>query len=188
MVVYVGGIVLYFATHYLLVDIHCYAIDQLDIYIVIFFVGAAFFFAADKIDKWSVSVLMLISIAAICVCSLLAQHTVSNYWLYSVIAVLMPVVVIIFMMGLSKFNFVGRIESTRIYKWLLKHNMDIYLMQAPAIYRSFKIFYPMIGQNCFLCIVSCFVFTIVIDVVLVLVLTCIRNALMGWSKTIRKTE
>lgn len=184
----VGAVIvfgLYLTTHQLLADFHYYALDQIDIYIVIFFVGAAFFWVADQIYQWSVSLLLLISVAGILICSMLAQYASLNYWLYSATAILMPAAMVLFMMGLCKFNFMGRIENAQIYKWLIKHNMDIYLMQAPGMYLSFMIFYPFIGQNCFLCVVISYIFTIGIDFVIVLLLTGVRSALARIYKTIR---
>lgn len=175
----VVAIALYLITHQLLAEMNYYALNEIDIYIVIFFVGALFFWIADKIYEWSIPVLLLISIPGILVCSILAQYASLSYWLYSVVAIIMPVVMIIFTMGLCKCAFMGNTENTRIYRWLLKHNMDIYLMQAPGMYLSFMIFYPVIGWNCFLCVVICYIFTIAIDFVTVWLLTRIRSALMG---------
>ena len=182
------AVVLFFATHNLLADIHYYALDQIDIYIVIFFVGASFYFITDKIYTWSTRILLLISISGILVCSMLAQYGAVHYWIYSVVAIMMPVLMVIFTMGLCKFNFRSCMENSPIYKWLLKHNMDIYLMQAPGMYLTFMIFYPMVGRYCFLCVGICYISTIAIDFIIVLLLTYIRNAFMRSYKTLRKAE
>ena len=181
------AIALYFITHQLLAEMNYYALNEIDIYIVIFFVGASFFWITDKIYERSIPVLLLISIPGILICAILAQYASLNYWLYSVVAIIMPVVMIIFTMGLCKCAFMGKIGNTRIYKWLLKHNMDIYLMQAPGMYLSFMMVYPAVGWNCFLCVVICYIVTIAIDFVIVWLLTCVRSVLMGMRKT-RKVE
>ena len=43
----VVSVVLYFAVHFFLGQIDYYKISQIDIYIIVFFVGAAFFYVSD---------------------------------------------------------------------------------------------------------------------------------------------
>ncbi len=164
---------LYFASHYLLANVNYYKINQIDIYIIIFFAGASFFWVADKINTLPVSVLMLISVVGTAVCSIFASYTAVDYRLYFVMAIVMPFLVVILSMGLCKLRLHSHIENTGIYKWLLKHNMDIYLMQAPGIYLSFWLCYSLVGQNFALCTIVSYIFAIVIDFVLVIILTYI---------------
>lgn len=179
---------LYFVTHYLLSGVGYYTLNQIDVFIVIFFVGASFFWIVDKINKLPMPIMILISVLGVIVCAILVQYASLNYWLYSVLAIIMPVIMVIFAMGLCKLKLQVKIENTHIYKWLLKHNMDIYLMQAPGMYLSFMIFYPIIGQYCFLCVIISYIFTIAFDFIIVLLLTNTRRALMRLYKTLRKSE
>ena len=82
----------------------------------------------------------------------------------------------------------AHIENTCIYKWLLKHNMDIYLMQAPGMYLSFWLVYPLVGQNCALCVLITFAVTVFIDFIVVALLTNIRKRLSGVHKVLRKAD
>lgn len=185
----IGAVVaaaLYFATHNLLSGVDYYTLNQIDVFIVIFFVGASFFWIADRINKLPMPIMILISVLGVLVCAILAQYASLNYWLYSVLAIIMPVIMVIFAMGLCKLKLQAHIENSRIYKWLLKHNMDIYLMQAPGMYVSFMIFYPIIGQYCFLCVIISYIFTIAFDFIIVLLLTHIRSALVRLYETFRK--
>lgn len=171
------AVALYFTTHYLLAGISYYTLSQIDIYIVIFFMGASFFWIADQTEKISMPVLITISVAGILICAMLAQYAPIYYWTLCVFEITMPVIMVLLAMGLCKLKLQTRIEDTRIYKWLLKHNMDIYLMQAPGMYLSFRLFYPLVGQNCVLCVILCYILTIALDMIIVLVLSHIRNGL-----------
>ena len=95
---------------------------------------------------------------------------VASYWLYSMIAVVMPFLLVILSMGLCKFKVYAEIEASYTYKWLLQHNMNIYLMQVPAMYLSFMVFYPVIGENFFLCVTAEYIFTILLDFMAVQIL------------------
>lgn len=181
----VVAVALYFAAHYLLAGVGYYSINQIDIYLIIFFVGASFFWIEDKINKLSFPVLMWISISGVEICAILAQYTSSNYWLYCVLSIAMPFFMVILAMGICKLKLHWNTENSHIYKWLLKHNMDIYLLQAPGIYLSFFIFYPLVGQNCALCVIISYIFSIVIDFILVILLTYIRKALLRTYKAIK---
>lgn len=184
----VAAVALYIAAHNLLSGVSYYKLSQIDIYIVIFFIGASFFWIADKINKLPMSILMLISVIGVLACSILARYMSLNYWIYCVLVIMMPVIMVIFSMGLCKFKLQAHIENTCIYKWLLKHNMDIYLMQAPGMYLSFMILYPLIGQYCFMCIITCYIFTIVLDFIIVYLLTLARGSLVQLYKALRKTD
>lgn len=169
---------LYFAAHNLLSGVVYYALNQIDVFIVIFFAGASFFWISDKINKLPMLILLLISVLAMLVCAMLAQYASLNYWLYSVLAIIMPVIMVIFAIGLCKLKLQAHTENTCIYRWLLKNNMAIYLMQSPVMYLSFMIFYPIIGKDCFLCVAISYIFTIAFDFIIVLLLTNTRSALM----------
>ena len=175
-------VVLYFSAHFLLADINYYSINQIDIYLVVFFAGASFYWISDRINELPFPVLLLISVVGVTVCAILSPYTSSYYWLYCVLTTAMPFFMVIFAMGLCKIKLQSRVENTQIYKWLLKHNMDIYLMQAPGMYLSFRMVYPIVGQYCALCVIICYIVTIVIDIILVTILTYIRKALSGLFK------
>lgn len=181
-------VVLYFVAHNLLNGVEYYVINQIDIFIVIFFVGASFFWIVDKIEKLSLPVLMIVSVLGIVICMVLAQYTAIYYWLYCFIAIVMPLFMIIFAIGLCKLKLHARVENTWLYKWLLKHNMDIYLLQAPAMYVTFMTFYPFVGQNCFLCVLLSYFATIAVDFILVILLTYLRNALLYLYRKFRRKQ
>lgn len=169
--------VLYLLAHNLLGGIRYYGINQIDIYIVIFFIGASFYWFADKIERLSVPVLIIISILIIAICMLLEQYMQTNYLIYFIVTAVMPIAMFILTAGLCKLKLYALIENTRLYKWLLKHNMDIYLLQAPAMYIVFKALYPLVGQNCLLCITLSYFTTILVDFILVILLSYLRKAI-----------
>lgn len=169
-----AALALYFAAHYLLGGINHYTLNQIDVYIVIFFVGASFYWIADKVNQLPVPVLFLIAIFGIAGCALLSPYT-NNYWIYSVVEVLMSVLMILLSMGLCRLPLHKYIEKSRIYKWLLDNNMNIYLLQAPGMYISFRLLYPIIGSYCFLCILCCFLLTVILDFIVVWIFLLIKR-------------
>lgn len=179
---------LYYVFHFLLADVNFYKINQIDIYLVIFFAGASFYWIADEVNKLSFSALMLISVSGVALCAIFAPYTSDIYWVYCVLAVVMPVFMVMFAMGICKLKVQSRLENTNIYKWLLKHNMDIYLMQAPGMYLSFWLVYPIFGQNCALCVIIIFVITVIMDFMIVGLLTIIRKLLSGDNKVLKKRK
>ena len=62
------SVVLYFVAHFCLGQIDYYKISQIDIYIIVFFVGAGFFYISDvifnNISKWILIVGSLVGITA----------------------------------------------------------------------------------------------------------------------------
>lgn len=183
-----AAVVLYITAHTLLSEISYYKLSQVDIYIVIFFAGASFFWITDKINKLSMPILMTISLIGVIVCAILTQYMMSNYWIYCILAIILPVVILILSMGLCKLKLYARIENTRTYEWLLKHNMDIYLMQAPGMYLGFMILYPLIGQYCFLCIAAIYIFTILCDIILVRLLSFFEGFLVRLHGKFKKAD
>lgn len=182
-----AAVALYFAAYFLLSEVNFYSISQIDIYIVAFFAGAAFYWISDKINKLPLAAIFAISISGIAACAALSPFA-SNYPVYCVFAIIMPVFVVILAMGICKLKLQDRVEKSRVYKWLLKHNMDIYLLQAPGMYLSFMWLYPLVGQNSALCVTLCFVLTLAIDFVLVALLTLIRKGLSAILKSVKKGE
>lgn len=170
-------VVLYLVFHYLLVDVDFYKINQIDIYLVIFFAGASFYWIADRLNELSFRGLMLLSVIGVAICVILAPYSSVTYWLYCILTVVMPICMVMFAMGICKSKMQSRVENTNLYKWLLVHNMDIYLLQAPGMYLSFWLVDSLIGQNFALCVIVAFIVTILIDFVLVILLTNMRKLL-----------
>ena len=88
--------------------------NQIDIYLVIFFAGASFYWIADKVNMLSLSALLVISVSGMALCTILAPYTSNAYWLYFVLSVAMPVLMVIFAMGICKLE-IGNAISCREY-------------------------------------------------------------------------
>ena len=173
----------YFAAHFLLADISFYKLNQIDIYLIIFFAGASLYWIADKVNQWSCLVLLLLSVAGVAFCAILAPYSSNLYWLHCVLAVIMPVSIVIFAMGSCKLKAVCAIENTKIYQWLLKYNLELYLLQAPGMYISFGWIYPLLRHNFALSVILILAVTILLDVICVTLLTYIRTILSHIMQT-----
>ena len=164
------SVALYFVAHFFLGQIDYFKISQIDIYIIIFFVGAACFHISDFINQnMSKRFLIVGSLAGITVCAFLAQLSTEMYAMECILKIVCPVLFLTLSMGLCQTKAVGNLEKTTVYKWLCKNNLYIYLLQAPGLYIIFGIIYPVIGSCTLLCYLVLFLFTIVVDVVLTLV-------------------
>lgn len=166
----VVSVVLYFAVHFFLRQIDYYKISQIDIYIIVFFVGAAFFYVSDvvynNVSKW---ILIVGSLVGIIACVFLAQLSTQIYIIEYVLKIVIPVLFLTLSMGLCRIKEVRKLEETGVYNWLCKNSLYIYLLQAPGVYIVFGIIYPLIGSSPLLCFLVVFILTTLLDVILTLI-------------------
>ena len=171
--------VLYFVIHFYLGQIDYYKISQIDIYIIVFFVGAAFFYVSDivynTVPEW---LLIVGSLVGMIPCVFLAQLSTERYILECILKIVIPVLFLTFSMGLCRTNVIGKLEKTAVYNWLRKNSLYIYLLQAPGVYIVFGIIYPLIGSNALLCFLVLFILTTLIDVILTLITVFIKEKIL----------
>ncbi len=171
--------VLYFVVHFYLGQIDYYKISQIDIYIIVFFVGAAFFYVSDivynTVPEW---LLIVGSLVGMIPCVFLAQLSTERYILECILKIVIPVLFLTFSMGLCRTNVIGKLEETAVYNWLRKNSLYIYLLQAPGVYIVFGIIYPIIGSNALLCFLLLFILTTLIDVILTLIYVFIKGKIL----------
>ena len=168
------SLTIFFVVHFFLQEIYYFKISQ--IYIVVFFVGAAFFYISDaiynKVSKW---ILIFGSLVGIAVCVCLAQISTKISSVEYLLRVVIPVIFVLFSMGLCQTKVVGKLEETVVYRWLRKNSLYIYLLQAPGVYIVFKILYPLIGSNALLCFLVMFILTTLLDVILTSIYVFIKK-------------
>lgn len=173
------SVVLYLAAHFFLGQIDYYKLSQIDIYIVVFFAGAAFFYAADfvyrNVSKW---ILIVGSLAGIIACVCLAQYSTEMYSMECILKIVSPILVLTFTMGLCQTKAAGKLETTAVYQWLRKNSLYLYLLQAPGVYILFGILYPVIGSHPMLCFGVMFILTTVSDVMITLLYVFIKEKIM----------
>ncbi len=166
--------ILFFIVHICLTEVYYFKISQ--IYVVVFFAGAAFFYISDviynNVSKWILIVGSLIGIA-VCVC--LAQISTKISSVEYILRVVIPVIFAFFAMGLCRTKAIGKLEETAVYKWFRKNSLYIYLLQAPGVYIVFKIVYPLIGSHAVLCFLVMFTLTTLIDVILTSIYVFIKK-------------
>ena len=171
--------VLYFVVHFYLGQIDYYKISQIDIYIIVFFVGTAFFYVSDivynTVPEW---LLIVGSLVGMIPCVFLAQLSTERYILECILKIVIPVLFLTFSMGLCRTNVIGKLEETAVYNWLRKNSLYIYLLQAPGVYIVFGIIYPIIGSNALLCFLLLFILTTLIDVILTLIYVFIKGKIL----------
>lgn len=171
--------VLYFVVHFYLGQIDYYKISQIDIYIIVFFVGAAFFYVSDivynTVPEW---LLIVGSLVGMIPCVFLAQLSTERYILECILKIVIPVLFLTFSMGLCRTNVIVKLEETAVYNWLRKNSLYIYLLQAPGVYIVFGIIYPIIGSNALLCFLLLFILTTLIDVILTMIYVFIKGKIL----------
>ena len=172
----VVSVLLYFVVHFCLGQIDYYKISQIDIYIIVFYVGAVFFYISDvvyhSVSKW---ILITGSLAGIIACVFLAQLSTEKYILDCILKIVIPVLFLLFSMGLCQTKLISKLEETAVYAWLCRNSLYIYLLQAPGVYIAFGIIYPLIGSNAVLCFLVMFILTTLSDVVLTLIYVFIKE-------------
>ena len=173
------SVVLYFAVHFFLGQIDYYKISQIDIYIIVFFVGAVLFYISDvvynNVSKW---ILIVGSLVGIIACVFLAQLSTEIYIMECILKIVIPILFLTFSMGLCRIKEVGKLEETAVYNWLRKNSLYIYLLQAPGVYIVFGIIYPLIGSNALLCFFVLFILTTLLDVILTLIYVFIKERIL----------
>lgn len=171
--------VLYFVIHFYLGQIDYYKISQIDIYIIVFFVGAAFFYVSDIVYNTAPKWLLIVgSLVGMIPCVFLAQLSTERYILECILKIVIPVLFLTFSMGIYRTNVIGKLEKTAVYNWLRKNSLYIYLLQAPGVYIVFGIIYPLIGSNALLCFLVLFTLTTLIDVILTLITVFIKEKIL----------
>ena len=173
------SVILYFAVHFFLGQIDYYKISQIDIYIIVFFVGAACFYLSDAVyENVSERILIAGSLAGMIVCVFLAQLSTEIYIMECILQIVIPVLFLTFSMGLCRTKAVGRLEKTSVYHWLRRNSLYIYLLQAPGVYLVFEILYPRIGSNALLCFLLLFLLTTLSDVLLTLIYVLVKERIL----------
>lgn len=175
----VAAVVMYFIAHFCLMRVDYFKLSQIDIYIPVFFVGAAFFYVADyiydAIPKW---ILIIGSLSGIIVCVFLAQLSTEVYVIDCILKIVSPVLFLTCSMGLCHTNAIKKLEKTFAYNWLRRNSMYIYLLQAPGVYIVFRKLYPIIGSNAVFCFFMMFILTTLLDIVLTWIYVLIRKKLL----------
>lgn len=173
------SVLLYFAAHFFLAEISYYKLSQIDIYIVCFFVGAAFSYISDfiynKVTKW---ILILGSLLGIIGCLFLSQLSTELYIVECALRIATPILFLTFSMGLCHTKMVEKIERTATYNWLRKNSFYLYLFQVPGIYIIFELIYPLIGTNPLLCTFVLFILTTLCDVISTLIYVFIKEKIL----------
>lgn len=175
----VAAVIMYFAAHFCLIRIDYFKLSQIDIYIPVFFIGAAFFYVADYIyeavPKW---ILITGSLCGIIVCVFLAQLSTEVYAIDCILKIVSPVLFLTCSMGLCHINVIEKLEKTSVYNWLRKNSMYIYLFQVPTVYVIFRKLYPIIGSHALLCFFIMFLLTTLLDMVLTWIYVLIRKRIL----------
>lgn len=175
----VAAIVLYFLAHFCLTQVDYYKLSQIDIYILVFFAGAVFFYVAENIyhavSKW---ILISGSLGGIIVCVFLAQLSTEVYAIDCILKIVSPVLFVTCSMGLCHTNVIKKLERTSAYDWLRKNSMYIYLFQTPGVYIMFRKLYPIIGSNAMLCFFMTFILATLLDIALTWLYVLIKKCLI----------
>lgn len=170
-----AAFVLYLAAHFLLNQADLFKLSQIDVYIIVFYLGAAFFYMSDKINEHaSPGFLVFGSLAGIAGCLCLIQLSNRYYLSELVVKTVSPVLFMTLSMGLCKTDIIRYLESTAIYKWLRNNSFYLYLLQMPGVYIIFRLIHPLLGSNSVLCCIMLFILTVLSDILVTFAFTRLR--------------
>ncbi len=173
----VAALIFFFIAHFGLAGVDFYKISQIDIHILEYFTGAAFFYVADDLkEKMGTGVKISVSAIALAVCVLAAQLIAEYYIVACVLRVMIPVFFVILAMGLDELAAVRRFEATKANEWIVKNNLYIYLFQAPGLYVGYLIFYPVLGKSVPACVLAILLFVLITDWMMVSVFNYVKNS------------
>lgn len=168
---------LFLGAHYGLADINYYKLSQIDMFLVIFYLGAETFHFIGDLEKLNAKQALAIGTGLLLVQAVGGQFISINFY-YGVFIRIVAAYSFLFLgIALNKLGFVEKIAATNWYKWCLAHNMDIYLYQVPWIYLCFDLIYPIVGAYPCLCIMGNFILTFVMIGIVCQILTEVKKCL-----------
>ncbi|MEE5993527.1 MAG: acyltransferase [Oscillospiraceae bacterium] len=140
-----------------LADVSYFKISQIAPYLLCFFFGIVFYFFLDKIEQLPVWAMFLLSGLMLIGCLFYGKAAEIHFalgWLCKISSAFMTFFLFLALerIGVSK-NF----EKRKLWQYTAKHSMQIYLLNCPFMYLYFRLLYPIIGQNVFLCVLINFV-------------------------------
>lgn len=171
-----ASLVFFFIAHYGLANVDFYKISQIDIHIIEYFAGAAFYYAADTINEKLCKEVQIGASALLLILCIPAAQLISEYYVAAcVLRIVIPPLFAVLAMGMCRIDAVRKLEDTSAYRWLVKNNLYIYLFQAPNVYIGYRLISPLLGGCIPLCVAGIVLFVVVTDFIMVEVFIRIRR-------------
>lgn len=172
---------LFLGAHYGLADINYYKLSQVDVFLLIFYLGAETYHFIDNLESLKTKLVLAIGAGLFLVQAVGGQFLGVNFYFGVVIRIIAAYSFLFLGIALNQVGFVETVSITNWYKWCLRHNMDIYLFQVPWFYLGFELLYPIVGAYPCLCIAGNFVLTFIMIGLVCQALTAVRNFMKSYG-------
>ena len=138
---------------YLLKDVSCFKLSQVAPYVFCCFAGVVFFYLDERIGKLPAFLKGGTGALLFLLIAFYSQNKPESRVLFYAMKMLSGIMFYFIFVFLAGTGFFKKLEGSRIYGYLNKYCVDIYIFSLPPIYLFFKLIYPYIGRNVVLCIV-----------------------------------
>ncbi len=155
------ALTLFLGAHYGLADINYYKLSQIDMFLLIFYLGAETYHFIDELEGLKASQTLAFGVGLLLVQAVGAQFAASDFYLGVLVRIIAAYSFLLLGITINKLGFIEKIAAANWYKWCTIHNMDVYLFQVPWFYLGFDLLYPVVGTNPYLCIAGNFIVTFV---------------------------
>jgi len=156
---FVISLALALIVQFLLVDFPYFKLSQTGPYFICYFLGILVYFFCDKMEKIPTYLLLILTAVffagSMCYNIAAATHF-SLEWLCKLCGIFTG---LCFFVVLERYEAVRIIRTTKIWGYTETHSMQMYLLNCPFVYLYFRLIYPVIGQNTFLCVLVNFIIT-----------------------------
>lgn len=155
---FLSAVAIYLICHFFTQNMW-YKLGQIDVYVVIFFFGAAVYHHVDKLYSLRTTALGLLSAFLFAFATVITYGSGLPFFFTLIAKVLYACFFFIISIILDKNGIIESLSRTKVYQWLKLHSMHIYLFQAPWFYIIFRSIYPYVGNAAWVCIFMNFVLT-----------------------------
>ncbi len=136
----------------LLAGVAYFKISQIAPYLLCFFLGIVCYLFLDKIEQLPVWGLFCLSGLMLTGCLLYGKAIEIHFalgWLCKLASACME---FLLFLALERTGIAKLFETKKLWQYTIKHGAQIYLLNCPFMYLYFRLLYPLVGQNVFLCI------------------------------------
>ncbi|MCR5476310.1 MAG: acyltransferase [Lachnospiraceae bacterium] len=152
---------------YLLADFPYFKLSQVAPFLPCFWLGICLFQfekEMEKIPQWGyVSIAVVCLALIVCYDNYQAAQAAAGvslpYWVFWVVRFIGALMMYSFFRFFERTKVSEKLVATKAWIYTDRHSMNIYLLNCPFNYVYFRILYPRIGQNVFLCVMANIVLT-----------------------------
>ena len=165
----------------LLKDVSCFKLSQFAPYVFCCLAGIVFFYLDERIGRLPAYLRAGIGALLLVIIAVYSQNKPESRILFFAMKMLSGIMFYFIFSFLSGTRFCKRLMNSRIYAYLERYSVDIYIFSLPTIYLIFRIIYPYIGRNVVLCTITNAVLTMAAVTLVIWCRERIRGSIV-WKK------